>query len=94
MGWNGIKPGKRRSGIDKTEEEGGGQLRILVADEDTIQIFDMKDDKWTATINQGLGGIKNVEFGRNQDEIIVFSDYQVWHLRRPKPVDISETDGF
>ena len=52
-------------------------MRILVADEETIQVYDLKDEKWTATINQGFGGIRNVNFGRNQDEVIVFSDYQV-----------------
>ena len=78
VGWNGLGSGKRRSGIDKTEEEGGAPLRILIADEETIQVYDMKDDKWTATINQGFGGIRNVDFGRNQDEVIVFADYQVW----------------
>lgn len=77
VGWNGLASGKRRSGIDKTEEEGGAPLRLLVADEETIQVYDMKDDKWTATINQGIGGIRNVDFGRNQDEVIVFADYQV-----------------
>jgi len=78
VGWNGLTSGKKRSGIDKTEEEGSGApMRILVADEETIQVYDLKDEKWTATINQGFGGIRNVNFGRNQDEVIVFSDYQV-----------------
>ena len=52
-------------------------MRILVADEETIQVYDLKDELWNATINQGFGGIRNVDFGRNQDEVIVFSDYQV-----------------
>lgn len=83
VSWNGLGLGKRRSGIDKTEEEGGAPLRILIADEETIQVYDMKDDKWTATINQGFGGIRNVDFGRNQDEVIVFADYQVMLPRKP-----------
>jgi WD40 repeat protein len=37
----------------------------------------VKDEKWTATISQGFGGIQNVEFGRNADEVIVFSEFQV-----------------
>ncbi|KAF8419321.1 hypothetical protein EV426DRAFT_291421 [Tirmania nivea] len=92
VGWNGLSLGKRRSGIDKTEEEGGAPLRLLVADEETIQVYDMKDDKWTATINQGFGGIRNVDFGRNQDEVIVFADYQlkitVWSLVNSKHIEI------
>jgi hypothetical protein len=69
--------GKRRSGIDNAEEEGTAMQRVLLADEETIQVFDVRDDKWTATISQGFGGIKNVEFGRNEDEVIVFSEFQV-----------------
>lgn len=67
-------------------------MRLLVADSEQIQVYDMKDDKWTATINQGFGGIKNVDFGRNQDEVIVFSDYElkvtVWSLVNSKHVEI------
>jgi len=92
VGWNGLASGKRRSGIDKTEEEGGAPLRLLVADEETIQVYDMKDDKWTATINQGFGGIRNVDFGRNQDEVIVFSDYQV--LPTSNLYNASVTDSY
>jgi len=74
--WNGFWC-KRRSGIDNSEEEGTITQRVLLADEETIQVFDVKDEKWTATISQGFGGIKNVEFGRNADEVVVFSEFQV-----------------
>lgn len=77
--WNGFRC-KRRSGIDNSEEEGRHTQRILLADDETIQVFDVNDEKWTATISQGFGGIKNVEFGRNADEVIVFSDFQVCAL--------------
>lgn len=84
--WNGFPVMlKRRSGIDNSEEEGTTNHRILLADEDTIQVFDAKDEKWTATISQGFGGIKNVEFGRNEDEVVVFSDFQV---KSPRPLRI------
>lgn len=76
--WHGIPLiGKRRSGIDKSESEGGGRQRILVADEQSIHVYDVDDEKWTVCINQGFGGIKNVEFGRNADEVVVFSEFQV-----------------
>jgi len=83
---------KRRSGIDKNEEEGGATPRILVADDETVQVFDLRDEKWSATLRAGFGGIKNVEFGRNSDEVLVFSDYQlkvtVWSLRTGKQLEI------
>ena len=52
-------------------------MRLLLADEKIVQIFDSADERWTATINQGFGGIKAIEFGRNCDEILVFSDFLV-----------------
>lgn len=78
--WNGFWC-KRRSGIDNSEEEGTITQRVLLADSDIIQVFDVKDEKWTATISQGFGGIKNVEFGRNADEVVVFSEFQVGTIR-------------
>ncbi|KAI5856912.1 hypothetical protein BZA05DRAFT_161638 [Tricharina praecox] len=90
--WNGFWC-KRRSGIDNSEEEGTITQRVLLADSDIIQVFDVKDEKWTATISQGFGGIKNVEFGRNADEVVVFSEFQlkvtVWNLITSKHVEIS-----
>lgn len=67
---------KRRSGIDKTEEEGGHTPKILVADDEVIHVYDIRDEKWSATIHQGFGGIRNVEWGRNADEVLVFSEFQ------------------
>lgn len=91
--WHGIPLiGKRRSGIDKSESEGGGRQRILVADEQSIHVYDVDDEKWTVCINQGFGGIKNVEFGRNADEVVVFSEFQlkvtVWNLNTSKQIEI------
>lgn len=68
---------KRRSGIDNSDEEGTNKQRVLLADDEVIRVFDSNDEKWTAVISQGFGGIKNVEFGRNEDEILVFSEFQV-----------------
>jgi len=79
--WHGIPViGKRRSGIDKSEEEGGGRQRVLLADDQSIQVYDVEDEKWTATIKQGFGGIRHVQFGRNADEVVVFSEFQVGFL--------------
>lgn len=88
--WHGIPLiGKRRSGIDKSESEGGGRQRILLADEQSIQVYDVEDEKWTACINQGFGGIRNVEFGRNADEVVVFSEFQVRLLHFSFPARVS-----
>ncbi|KAI5801117.1 hypothetical protein EDC01DRAFT_628068 [Geopyxis carbonaria] len=95
---------KRRSGIDNSEEEGRATPRILLGDEETIQVYDVKDEKWNATINQGNnnGSIKNVEFGRNEDEVLLFSEFQlkvtVWSLITMKYTEIANpkfyTRGF
>jgi hypothetical protein len=74
--WNGFMC-KRRSGIYNSAKEGDIVQRVLLADDETILVFDANDEKWTATISQGFGGIRNVEFGRNADEVVVFSDFQV-----------------
>ncbi|KAH0541972.1 hypothetical protein FGG08_003604 [Glutinoglossum americanum] len=88
---------KRRSGIDKTEEEGGSSIRILLADEDTVRVWDVSDAKWTATVQGtggGLGKIVNIEFGRNADEVLVFSEFgvklTVWSLVSGRSVEIRD----
>lgn len=68
---------KRRSGIDNSEEEGTCKQRLLLADDESIQVYDVDDVNWSANIKHGFEGIKNVEFGRNCEEVIVFSDFQV-----------------
>ncbi|TGZ79839.1 hypothetical protein EX30DRAFT_355516 [Ascodesmis nigricans] len=76
---------KRRSGIDNSEEEGTFKQRLLLADDESIQVLDVDDDKWSASIKHGFEGIKNVDFGRSCEEVIIFSDFQtkltVWNLQ-------------
>ncbi|KAG0126983.1 hypothetical protein HOY82DRAFT_90218 [Tuber indicum] len=91
--WHGIPViGKRRSGVDKSEEEGGGRQRVLLADDQSIQVYDVEDEKWTAVIKQGFGGIRHLQFGRNADEVVVFSEFQlkvtVWNLATSKLIEI------
>ncbi|PWW80172.1 YVTN repeat-like/Quino protein amine dehydrogenase [Tuber magnatum] len=91
--WHGIPViGKRRSGVDKSEEEGGGRQRVLLADDQSIQVYDVEDEEWTAIIKQGFGGIRHVQFGRNADEVVVFSEFQlkvtVWNLTSSKLIEI------
>ncbi|OAG04190.1 uncharacterized protein CC84DRAFT_1219397 [Paraphaeosphaeria sporulosa] len=71
--------------------------RILVADDDTTRVFDLRDDKWNAIISNGSGGMgKNVtvEFGRDEDEVLVWSDFasrvMVWCLKTGRTVDIRD----
>ncbi|KAF2437791.1 hypothetical protein P171DRAFT_173179 [Karstenula rhodostoma CBS 690.94] len=71
--------------------------RILVADDATTRIYDLRDDKWNAVVSNGSGGMgKNVtvEFGRDEDEVLVWSDFasrvMVWCLKTGRTVDIRD----
>lgn len=71
--------------------------RILLADEEQIRVWDLLDEKWTATINNGSGGmgkIVNAEFGRTKDEVLVFSDFNskvtVWSLQTGRTIEIRD----
>ncbi|KAF2843548.1 WD40 repeat-like protein [Patellaria atrata CBS 101060] len=84
---------------------GGESRRILLSNEDNARIYDLRDERWSATINNGSGGmgkIANVEFGRNENEALVFSDFGakvvVWSLISGRSVEIRDpkfsTKGF
>ncbi|KAF2194439.1 hypothetical protein K469DRAFT_705888 [Zopfia rhizophila CBS 207.26] len=71
--------------------------RILVADDETTRVYDLRDEKWSAVIRNGSGGMgKNVhvEFGRNEEEVVVWSDFQskvsVWCLRTGRTVEVKD----
>ncbi|MCJ1434369.1 hypothetical protein MMC27_003737 [Xylographa pallens] len=71
--------------------------RILLADDDTVHIFDLSDPKWQATVAGGSGGtgkIANAEFGFTKDEVIVFSDFglkvTIWSLLTNRGVEIRD----
>ncbi|KAJ4288557.1 hypothetical protein N0V90_011794 [Kalmusia sp. IMI 367209] len=71
--------------------------RVLVADDDTTRVYDLRDDKWNAVINNGSGGMgKNVHagFGRDEEEVLVWSDFAsrvvVWCLRTGRTVEIRD----
>jgi hypothetical protein len=60
-------------------------------------VWDIEDPSWTATINNGSGGmgkIVNAEFGRTKDEVLVFSDFgsklTVWSLLTGRNVEIRD----
>ncbi|KAH3916407.1 hypothetical protein HBI56_045130 [Parastagonospora nodorum] len=71
--------------------------RILIFDDETTRIYDLRDDKWSAVISNGSGGMgKNVhvEFGATADEVLVWSDFaaclKVWCLRTGRAVEIRD----
>ncbi|KAH8731650.1 hypothetical protein GQ44DRAFT_746315 [Phaeosphaeriaceae sp. PMI808] len=71
--------------------------RILVADDDTTRVYDVRDESWNAVINNGSGGTgKNVhvEFGANEDQVLVWSDFaaclKVWCLKTGRQVEIRD----
>ncbi|KAF2683778.1 WD40 repeat-like protein [Lentithecium fluviatile CBS 122367] len=71
--------------------------RILVTDDATTRVYDLRDAKWNAVINNGSGGMgKNthVEFGRTDEEVLVWSDFasrvMVWCLRTGRTVEIRD----
>ncbi|KAK8245229.1 hypothetical protein HDK77DRAFT_247337 [Phyllosticta capitalensis] len=74
-----------------------GALRVLLADETNVRVWDLGDKQWSAKINNGSGGmgkIVNVEFGHSADEILVFSDFAarvtVWSLASGRSVEIKD----
>ncbi|KAL1598701.1 hypothetical protein SLS60_007841 [Paraconiothyrium brasiliense] len=71
--------------------------RVLVADDDTTRVYDLRDEKWNAVINNGSGGMGkniNVEFGRDENEVLVWSDFvsrvMVWSLKTGRTVEIRD----
>ncbi|KAH7080890.1 hypothetical protein FB567DRAFT_115057 [Paraphoma chrysanthemicola] len=71
--------------------------RVLLFDDSTSRVYDLRDEKWSATISNGSGGMgKNVhvEFGATEDEVLVWSDFaaclKVWCLRTGRSVEIRD----
>ncbi|MCJ1408361.1 hypothetical protein MMC19_002436 [Ptychographa xylographoides] len=72
-------------------------LRILLADDDTIHVYDVDDTQWHVVIkgaSSSTGRVANVEFGHTQDEVIVFSDFglkaTVWSLLTSRGVEVRD----
>jgi len=71
--------------------------RILVADDDVARFWDLQDEKWSATIRNGSGGmgrIVSAEFGATGDEALLFSEFgarvTVWSLSSRRSVEIKD----
>ena len=86
---------------NSTKEQGSGQSeqpgRLLLADDDTIRVYDIHDPTWHAVIDKAasnLGRIAEVAFGHTRDEVVVFSDFGVkltiWSLLTSRGVEIRD----
>ncbi|KAK6539902.1 hypothetical protein TWF694_008737 [Orbilia ellipsospora] len=67
-------------------------LRVLVADDQTIEVYDAGDTNWKAVLDPGFGGMKYVGFGGNADEVLVLSEFglkvTIWSLKSSFHVDL------
>jgi WD40 repeat protein len=69
---------------------------VLIADDTNIQVWDVNDPAWTATIAKAGEEVKmtSVEFGQNGDEVVAFSDsnlrVSIWNLTSGKCVKIRD----
>ncbi|KAJ4373208.1 hypothetical protein N0V83_003501 [Neocucurbitaria cava] len=65
--------------------------------EDVTRVYDLRDEKWNAVISNGSGGMgKNVhvEFGANEDQVLVWSDFnaclKIWCLNTGRAVEVRD----
>ena len=72
-------------------------LRILLATDETIRVFEVDNPRWKVVINgasSNLGKVTDVTFGANVDEILVLSDFGVkvtlWSLATSRGVEIRD----
>ena len=95
--WYGISELTR----DATQEQRNGHCehsgRILLADDDTVRIYDIRDPTRHVTIDKAagnLGTIAEVAFGHTEDEVAVFSDFGVkltlWSLLTSRGVEVRD----
>ena len=89
------------SRVPRATGRAGGQLRVLLANDDVIRIYDVDNAKWNATIkcaSGGLGKIANVFFGADENEVLVFSEFAVkvtvWSLITSRGAEIRDPKTF
>ena len=75
----------------------GASDRFLLSDENITRVWDLQDENWCATIDNGSGGmgkIANVEFGSDDSEVLVFSSYgskvTAWSLWTGKSTEVKD----
>lgn len=93
----GLGPTEEEEAREHLGSETPARCRILLADDDTVRVYDAYDAQWSATITRAssnIGKIANVEFGYTSDEILVFSDFSVkatlWSLITGRGVEIRD----
>lgn len=71
--------------------------RILLADNDTVRVYNAHEPQWSALItgaSSNIGKIANVDFGHTSDEILIFSDFGVkvtlWSLLTSRGVELRD----
>ena len=71
--------------------------RILLADNDSVRVYDVHNPNWSATIDRpfdNLGGIRDIAFGNNSDEVLVFSEFGIkliiWSLVTSRGVEVKD----
>ena len=93
--WGGIpEEAIEQQGDDKKQSRCN---RILLADDDTVRLYDVNDPIWCALIERAassLGRIADVVFGYNPNEFLVFSDFgmklTIWSLTTSRGVEIRD----
>ncbi|KAF3913105.1 hypothetical protein AA313_de0201405 [Arthrobotrys entomopaga] len=81
-----LKWSPTRTIISGQEEEqivAEAPLRILVADDQKIEVYDAEDANWKATLDPGFGGMKYIDFGGNADEVLVLSEFGLTYMPIP-----------
>ena len=84
-----------------TREQGNGHFeqtaRILLADDDSVRIYDVSDPAWHAVVEKAAGNagrIAEVAFGDTADEVVVFSDFgaklTIWSLLTSRGVEVKD----
>ncbi|KAA6406573.1 MAG: WD40 repeat protein [Lasallia pustulata] len=93
----GLGPTQEEEAREYLGSETPARCRILLADDDTVRVYDAYDAQWSATITRAssnIGKIANVEFGYTSDEILVFSDFSIkatlWSLITGRGVEIRD----
>jgi len=81
----------------QSQERQEGTSRFLLADDDTIHLYDASDPQWHVTINgasNNSGKIAGVDFGYTASEVVVFSDYglkaTIWSLLTSRGVEVRD----
>lgn len=71
--------------------------RILLADDEFIRVYDLQDERWSAVVRNGSGGmgrIAGAEFGASGDDVLAFSEFgarlTVWFVGSGRCVEMRD----